>query len=138
VGQAFLDDLEGKLGRRLANLVSEPTQRRRAGTPYRHATQDTSDVATIGQPIDPAVTPGWRCRRSTDAGSTRAPPATRSSTREEVHVRRLHARAAGGRGPLRPPDPPLESQDAPLHLHGAGRDLHHRPPADPAAARGST
>src|SRR5207244_11952043 len=46
----------------------------------------------------------------------------------------FYARALGGRRSLRPPDATLESQDAPLHLHGAGRYLHHRPPADLAAA----
>ena len=45
-----------------------------------------------------------------------------------------HTRAAGGRGPLRPPDAPLEPQDAPLHLRRARRDPHHRPAADRTAA----
>ncbi len=49
---------------------------------------------------------------------------------------RHHARAPGGRSPLRPPDPPLEPEDEALHLHGARRHLHHRPPADARAARG--
>ncbi len=56
--------------------------------------------------------------------------------RRNSRDRRLHARAPGGRGSFRPPDAPLESQDAPLHLHGAGRDLHHRPAADAGPDRG--
>ena len=69
------------------------------------------------------------------------PPATRSAeerTEQEVAHRavRLDAAAAGGRSPLRPPDPPLESQDAPVHLCRAQRDPHHRPRPDrPAPGR---
>ena len=44
-------------------------------------------------------------------------------------------RAAGGRRPFRPPDAPLASEDAPLHLRRARRHLHHRPDADGRAAR---
>ena len=62
----------------------------------------------------------------------RAPQTEGGSTR----VRRLHEGASGGRGPLRPPDPPLEPEDAQVHLHRAWRHLHHRPPADRRAARG--
>ena len=40
-----------------------------------------------------------------------------------------------GRRSLRPPDPALEPQDAPVHLRRALRDPHHRPPEDPAADR---
>ena len=40
--------------------------------------------------------------------------------------------AAGGRRAFRPPDAPLEPQDAPLHLRRARRDLHHRPHQDRA------
>ena len=49
---------------------------------------------------------------------------------------RLHARAPGSRSPLRSPDPPLEPEDEAVHLHRAGRDLHHRSPADLRAAPG--
>ena len=45
-----------------------------------------------------------------------------------------HQGAAGGRRPFRPPDAPMEPQDAPLHLRRARRDPHHRPPEDRAAA----
>src|SRR6266508_4662541 len=56
----------------------------------------------------------------------------------DPNVRRDYARAPGGRSPLRSPDASLEPEDAPLHLHGARRHLHHRPAADPAAlGRGS-
>ena len=51
---------------------------------------------------------------------------------------RQHARAPGSRSPLRPPDSTLGSQDAPLHLRRARRDLHHQPRADAAAPRGSS
>src|SRR4029453_19534523 len=73
------------------------------------------------------------------SGSTQAPPAVAEYQPErgpDPDVRRLYARALGGRSPLRPPDATLESQDAPLHLHRAGRYLHHRLAADAAAARG--
>ena len=69
------------------------------------------------------------------------PPATRSAeerTEQEVAHRavRFDAPAARGRRPLRPPDPPLEPQDAPVHLRGAQRDPHHRPRPDrPAPGR---
>ena len=49
-----------------------------------------------------------------------------------------HARStARRRCPLRTPDAPLESQDAPLHLRGAQRDPHHRSAEDAPAARSS-
>ena len=51
---------------------------------------------------------------------------------------RQHATASGGRSPLRSPDSTLGSQDAPLHLRRARRDLHHQPRADAAAPRGSS
>ena len=60
------------------------------------------------------------------------------TNRQEVahHAVRLHAATARGRSPLRPPDPPLEPQDAPVHLRGAQRDPHHRPgPDGPAPGR---
>ena len=41
-----------------------------------------------------------------------------------------HEAVAGGRCPLRPPDPPLEPEDAAVHLHRAQRHPHHRPAAD--------
>ena len=43
--------------------------------------------------------------------------------------------AAGGRGPLRPPDAPLEPEDAPVHLRRAQRHPHHRPAEDRGPAR---
>ena len=39
-------------------------------------------------------------------------------------------RAAGGRRPLRAPDPALEPEDEALHLRQAQRHLHHRPAED--------
>ena len=42
--------------------------------------------------------------------------------------------AARGRGSLRPPDQPVEPQDARLHLHVARSCPHHRPGQDPADA----
>ena len=60
------------------------------------------------------------------------------TNRQEVAHRavRFDAAAARGRSPLRPSDPPLESQDAPVHLRRAQRDPHHRPGPDrPAPGR---
>ena len=48
---------------------------------------------------------------------------------------RDHEAVAGGRSPLRPPDPALEPEDEAVHLRGAQRHLHHRPAADPGADR---
>src|SRR5205823_5787486 len=65
------------------------------------------------------------------------PPAAVTANQErgtDPDVRRLYARASGGRRPFRPPDATLEPKDAPLHLHRAGRHLHHRPAADAATA----
>ncbi len=46
------------------------------------------------------------------------------------------AELLGSRLPFRPSYPPLEPQDAPLHLHGAQRDPHHRPHEDqPSSSR---
>ena len=58
------------------------------------------------------------------------------TNRQEVAHRavRFDAAAARGRSPLRPPDAPLESQDAPVHLRGAQRDPHHRPRPDRRSA----
>ena len=55
---------------------------------------------------------------------------------KEIHrnARGRPQRAAGGRGPLRPPDASLEPEHAPLHLRRAGRDPHHRPDPDRGAA----
>ena len=51
-----------------------------------------------------------------------------------LRVSRVHARASGGRCALRPSDASLESQDAPVSLHGARRHLHHRPAADASSS----
>ena len=82
-------------------------------------------------PTDPADTPGRRCRLAHEPVPPRPAGCTTTQTERGTHRGcRLHARASGGRGPLRPPDPPLEPEDAQVHLHRARRDLHHRPPAD--------
>ena len=74
------------------------------------------------------------------AGVADGNPATRSAeerNRQEVSPRavRLDAAAARSRCPLRSPDPPLEPQDAPVHLRGAQRDPHHRSRPDRQAPR---
>ncbi len=71
----------------------------------------------------------------TDKPRTPAPRRThcvaarRATQRSTAHGRRHDAGAAGERRPLRSPDPSLEPEDEALHLHGAQRHLHHRPPA---------
>src|SRR5262245_29013233 len=64
------------------------------------------------------------------------PPAVPKATIGGSFGRCHHARAPGGRSPLRSPDPPLGSQDAPLYLRRARRHLHHRPRADAPAPGG--
>ena len=51
--------------------------------------------------------------------------------KENPDGRRHDEAAAGGRCPLRPPDPPLEPEDEAVHLRRAQRHLHHRPAARP-------
>ncbi len=77
--------------------------------------------------------------RAFDAGFHVRPAGDRNRNRERgSHARRFHEGTAGGRRPLRPPDPPLEPEDEALHLHRARRHLHHRPAADPGPAPGGT
>ena len=76
-----------------------------------------------------AALPGHQTRvRASPAGSidTRTKGATVGSGNTQ--------RAAGGRRALRPPDAPLEPEDAPVHLRRAQRHPHHRPPAHGEAA----
>ena len=84
-------------------------------------------------PRSPVPRPGGGSRR-TVAGAApvprETPPVHCNRNRERgSHARRLHERPAGGRSPLRPPDPALEPEDEALHLHRARRHLHHRPAA---------
>ena len=74
----------------------------------------------------PQVPPG---QEVAEQGRTRRYNRNRRSV-PRGYAHRVHAPAAGGRHPLRPPDAPLESQDAPLHLCRAQRDPHHRPCPD--------
>ena len=60
-------------------------------------------------------------------GSRGPPRRFQRTQKREPNGRSRHKRAAGGRSPLRPPDTPLASEDAPLHLRRARRHLHHRP-----------
>ena len=65
----------------------------------------------------------------------RATARTKGRHRGRSNGRRHHEAAAGGRSPLRSPDPALEPEDEAVHLRRAQRDLHHRPAADPGAHR---
>ncbi len=56
-------------------------------------------------------------------------------TRRRRRGRRHDEAAAGGWRPLRAPDPTLEPEDAPIHLRGTQRHLHHRPATDPGPHR---
>ena len=78
-----------------------------------------------------AALPGTQVPGPRPAGGQ---PATRQQQGSTLGHRRRHQGAAGGRRPFRPPDAPMEPQDAPLHLRRARRDPHHRPPEDRAAA----
>ena len=138
-----LDRLDDALGRRVAaearsrpgpvlhsRPVRDPTGPSRQTNRPRPAERGTE--LTRGP-----FRPGW-CRHRAHRGEDRS-PATRSAeerTEQEVAHRavRFDAAAARSRSPLRPPDPPLEPQDAPVHLRGAQRDPHHRPRPDRAAA----
>ena len=122
--------------------------RRRASTRLRPAGQPTGALPLPFHgscPVSPAGARGRWCRGSAP-GSVRArrlqAPSTRSKGAGPV-VSRLHEGAPGGRSAFRPPDAPLEPEDAALHLHRAvrrarrpRRHLHHRPPADAGTAPG--
>ena len=56
--------------------------------------------------------------------------------KEQSHGRRHHEATVGRGRPLRAPDPPLESQDAPVHPRGTQRYLPDRPPSDHEGDRG--
>src|SRR5690606_5850946 len=60
--------------------------------------------------------------------------AEEKNRRKEVdaHGSRQHEATARVRRSLRPSNPALEPEDEALHLHRAQRDLHHRPPENPA------
>ena len=73
-----------------------------------------------------AVPPPAR-RNQPRAPAPAVAPRTRGVTGDG---RRHHEAAAGGRCPLRAPDPALEPEDEALHLRRAQRHLHHRPAAD--------
>src|SRR5262245_8517737 len=111
-----------------------PTRARRETTASpRVRLQDFPDPSTRRTL---AADGGLRLRRT----SRWSPPRTAGYQKIETEKGALDARCfhegpAGGRGPLRPPDPPLEPEDEAVHLHGARRDLHHRFAADAAAAR---
>ena len=114
-------------------------------TPARSGSRDGPEPPTAPPALRRCGARSSHADRSDRDGAVPSPrrrgrsPATRSAeerTEQEVAHRavRLDAAAARGRSPLRPPDPPLEPQDAPVHLRGAQRDPHHRPRPDRAAA----
>ena len=78
-----------------------------------------------------------------DEGGGRSTPTKEGRT--TPHGTASAAGPARSRRPFRPPDPPVEPEDAPVHLRRTFRHLHHRPPEDPppdpegagAAARAS-
>ena len=75
-------------------------------------------------------------RATQPTGPRRRGPRRNEPTGGRHRAVRFDAAAARGRSPLRPPDPPLESQDEAVHLRGAQRDPHHRPGPDrPAPGR---
>ena len=78
-------------------------------------------------------TPGPRARAGAPRGRRRGSPRAEATKphRRSWPCRHKPPPASGGRGPLRPPDQPVESQDARLHLPGAQRRPHHRPGEDP-------
>ena len=92
-----------------------PTVGRHGAHTRTHPVRGGAGAEIDGKPA--ADRPGPRRRTSAE-----------ERTEQEVANRavRFDAAAARGRGPLRPSDPPLESQDAPVHLRGAQRDPHHR------------
>ena len=75
--------------------------------------------ATRGRPGE-GSSPDERGGRSTPTKEGRTTPHGTAPT----------AGPARSRRPLRPPDPPVEPEDAPIHLRRTFRHLHHRPPED--------
>ena len=70
-----------------------------------------------------------RCRTNR-SGSRRPRSAEEQTEQEATRAHRLHAPAARGRHPFRPPDAALEPEDEAVHLRGTQRHPHHRPCPD--------
>src|SRR5581483_2037249 len=77
-----------------------------------------------------AALPGSRKRRV-----PAAPPEQRQPSTREPDARAWKQGASGGRPARRPPDAPVGSAHAAVHLRRARRDPHHRPAADGAPPR---
>ena len=126
-----------RVGRAAARPVrSRPVLHSRRGPgPPSHADQNRPRHAAGAELTRGPSRPG-RCRPR-PAGPRRQRLAEERTDQEVAHrAVRLDAAAARSRSPLRPPDPPLEPQDAPVHLRRAQRDPHHRPRPDrPAPGR---
>ena len=105
---------------------------RRTGFPLESSARfrsSTFNPAGISRPVVP--------RRSCGAPVVSAGTYHQPCFKEAIaRARSHHARAAGGRRPLRPPDAALEPEDAPVHLRRARRHLHHRSAADDRDAAG--
>src|SRR6266542_2435521 len=113
----------------------------RGGLRIASSRSGTRSAAADGYPQAPtSKLPRWTTAAAALPGTSPGPRAGRradvhNTSREQLFGHRdRHQGAAGGRGPLRPPDAPLEPQDAPLHIRRARRDPHHRPTEDGAPA----
>src|SRR6266540_5884869 len=108
---------------------------------------ETDASATRGASLESAATEyptlGGR-HGALPGGSVRRVPVAPPGQPNKIETREPHARTwsqgpPGGRPAFRPPDAPLGSPHAPLHLRRARWDPHHRPAADgPASGRGAT
>ena len=128
-------------GRRVARYTRSPT--RVTGRAVVARDPGSRTPAFRGRPGQPGRqraeeqprSSSHRARRPHAVGVATGACTNERTSRGRSNGRRHHEAAAGGRSPLRSPDPALEPQDEAVHLRGAQRDLHHRPAADPGAHR---
>ena len=113
-----------------------------AGAPIYSYSKRTYTGGTIG--TSPAPTfPIWGTLTSVNLKVTTPYTGSQSGGGVKTQGKDGHGAAsvtglAGSGCPFRTPDPPVESQDAPVHLRRALGHLHHRSPEDAApAARGA-
>ena len=99
------------------------TPRSRPGDrPLQCSSEPGQSTRTTSTPVNPEVAP--------TAQTDRRSRGRKQNQGRRGRGRRDHEATAGGRSPLRSPDPALEPEDAAIHLRRAQRHLHRRPAPD--------